>query len=369
MTLADLYKDITAESLLQRMLDRYRHEFDKREGSLTWDEFANVAVELRHMYIQLDWMWQQMFGDTADREHLIRLAADRDITPHLPTPAVLVGEFNLPIAEGERFNLRDLNYIVTSVEEDAETGYRYLLTCETPGTAGNITYGTFVPIRPIPGLTHSVVVAVAVPGENEEDTEAFRERYYETLRSNKYGFNIAEYQSQVDDIPGVGAVRVYPADPEPGHVRLVILSSDWGEASSVLVSQVQEILDPVPYQQMGVGRVPIGHQVKVEAAQPDTINVRLRIVLASGTNQATVEPEIREAIEQYLLELRMGFSDLHDPLSQNQAGMMVRQAHIETRVLSVPGVVDVTGTWINGVEGNYNPPKDSIPVLGAINYV
>lgn len=364
--MASLYGDLTAEALLDRMLDRYRLEFDKREGSLTWDEFANVAIELRLLYIQLDWQWRQMFGDTAERAALIRLAADRDIKPQPASAAVIEGAFNIPIAEGERFNLGDYNYMVYSSMESPDELYHYLLRCETVGSVGNMTFGDLVPIRNIPGLVTSEVVAVAIPGEDEEETEAFRERYYETLRHAKYGFNVAEYQSQVNLIPGVGAVRTYPADPDAGHVRVVILDSLWLPATPTLVAEVQEILDPVPYRQQGMGRAPVGHFVSVQTAATATIDIQMTVTIAPETNWEAVHPLIMDRLEDYLLELRQGWEKAYDPVLRTQTGMTVRQAHIDTRILEVPGVIDVTNTLINGVDGNYNPPLDAVPILGTV---
>lgn len=369
--MARLYDDLTAEALLSRMLDRYKHEFDKREGSLTWDEFSNVAIELRHLYIQLDWQWQQMFGDTADREALIRLAADRDIYPMPPSAAVVMGQFNHPVNMGERFNAGDLNFLVTAMADIPEghpsDQYYYLLTCEMVGEVGNVTDWALTPIRTIQGLRSARIIKIEIPGQDEEETEAFRKRYYETLRHNKYGFNIAEYQSQVNLIAGVGAVRTYPADPEAGYVKVIIIGTDYKPVSQTLVDTVQEILDPVHKHQSGIGRAPIGHYVHVHTAETVDIDVTVNLTLATDISHSHVEAEVKAAIDSYLNELRQGWEDAYDPVLRTQSGMTVRLAHIETRLLAIEGIVDVEGTKINGEAKNFNPPLDAIPVLGVVN--
>lgn len=366
-----LYDDLTAKALLERMLDRYRYEFDKREGSLTWDEFANVAIELRHLYIQLDWQWKQMFGDTADREALIRLAADRDIYPMPASPAVVLAAFNVPIPIGERFSAGDVKYVVSeavAVEDPDDRRYRYNLTCEAVGKGGNLTEWALKPVRTVQGLNYARIEKIQIPGEDDEDTEAFRERYYETLRHNKYGFNIAEYQSQVNLIAGVGGVRTYPADPKPGHVRVVIIDSEYMPAEEALISKVQEILDPVPFAQQGIGRAPIGHLVKVETGKTSPINVELNLTLNTDTTFESIKSDVIKVIGDYLLELRKGWQRAYDPVRRTQTGMTVRIAHIDTRVLDIPGVVDVVGTKINGEAKNFNPALDDIPVLGTVSH-
>lgn len=365
-----MYDDLTAGALLDRMLDRYKYEFDKREGSLTWDEFSNVAIELRHLYIQLDWQWKQMFGDTADREALIRLAADRDIYPLPASPAIVMGQFNHPVDMGDRFNAGDLNYTVTSMIDPPEdldgSMYYYLLKCETTGVIGNLIDWSLTPIRTIPGLISAKIVKIQIPGTDDEGTEAFRERYYETLKHNKYGFNIAEYQSQVKLIPGVGGVRTYPADPEAGYVRVLVISSEFKPASETLVNLVQETLDPVPKHQLGIGRAPIGHYVNVYSPATVEINVSFKLTLKADMVYEQVRSDVESAVESYLLDLRRGWEKAYDPVLRTQTGMIVRLAHIETRVLTIEGVEDVEDTKINGEAKNFNPPLDALPVLGGV---
>lgn len=360
----ELYGDITANKIFQRMLDRYKYEFDKREGSIVWDEFMNVAIELKHLYIQLDWQWSQMFGDTADRNALIRLAADRDIYPLPATSAIVKAAFDLPMEKGERFNAGDINFTVTEqfTDLDDDDGfYRYKLMCEELGEVGNISNWDITPIRTIQGLTYARIEAILVPGENEEETESFRQRYYESLRHNKYGFNIAEYQYQVNMLPGVGACRVYPADPKPGHVRLVILDSKFMPASGELIKSVQEILDPVPYHQQGVGRVPIGHYVDVKTAKPLEIDVKCRLVLEDGKSFRDVQAEAFDTVSSYLALVRESF--------QRERDLVVRQAHIETRLLEIDGVLDVTRCLINDVDGNLVLDRDVVPSMGVVSDV
>lgn len=367
----ELYGDITALKIFQNMLDRYKYEFDKREGSIVWDEFMNVAIEMRHLYIQLDWQWKQMFGDTADRDALIRLAADRDIYPLPANNAIVRGVFNIPIDKGERFNAGDINFVVTEQITDMETDdgfFRYKMMCEEIGEVGNVSNWDITPIKNIEGLTYARIEAILVPGEDEEDTESFRERYYESLRHNKYGFNIAEYQYQVNMIPGVGACRVYPADPEPGHVRIVILDSKFMPASTELIKSVQEILDPVPYHQQGIGRAPIGHFVNVETAKPVEVNVLCKPILESGMVFKDIQADAFDVVSKYIAEVRESFQKEFDSINRDK-GLVVRQAHVETRILDIKGVLDIEKCLLNGVDGNLVLDKDSIPVVGVVNYV
>lgn len=50
----------------------------------------------------------------------------------------------------------------------------------------------------------------------------------------------------------------------------------------------------------------------------------------------------------------------------NQSGITVRVSQVETKVLSVDGVIDITGTTINGGTQNIVLASDAIPVMGGI---
>ena len=66
-----MYEDITYEAILQRMLDRVPDKFDKREGSVIWDTHSPTAIELQILYLELDAILREAYGDTASREFLI----------------------------------------------------------------------------------------------------------------------------------------------------------------------------------------------------------------------------------------------------------------------------------------------------------
>ena len=44
-----------------------------------------------------------------------------------------------------------------------------------------------------------------IPGEDEESDDAPSRRYFESLESQAFGGNIADYKNKVELLPGVGA--------------------------------------------------------------------------------------------------------------------------------------------------------------------
>lgn len=367
-------KEQTFEEIQSRQLAAYPPEYDKREGSVAWDIFAPFSLEERLLFIQMLWMWRNMFGDTAERESLKRIAQDRDVTILSESAAVVEGEFNVFVGQGMRFNYEDLNYVVTKPKESKEGLYYAEMRCEQMGKVGNVSGVDLIPMDNITGLVHARITRILVPGEDEEDTEAFRERYYETIRNKDYGFNISEYVHQVKAMPGVGMCRVYPATPEPGHVTIYLIDSNGNPGSESLVQEVQETLDPVPYNQMGLGRAPIGHYVHVKSAAVDKVNLVIRVQFGAGIAVEAIKAIIREKIGAYFQTLASQYEEAYSPIPiPNAPHLTVRESFVETAILeanhTVPGaVVDASVEMIGGSPGNHDVIEDGIPVLGTITY-
>ena len=171
-----MYENMTYEVILQRILDRVPDTMNKREGSIIYDALAPAAVELTLAYLQFDMVLNEAFGDTASRDYLIRRAKERGLTPEPATKAILQGEFtpvNIDVLN-KRFNLGSLNYVVTELISPGV----YKVQCETEGTIGNQYLDDIIPIDYIEGLETAKLTQVLIPGEDEEDTEVFRQRYF-----------------------------------------------------------------------------------------------------------------------------------------------------------------------------------------------
>lgn len=71
-----MYEDQTYETILKRMLARVSDKFDKREGSVIWDTHSPTAIELQILYVELETLINESYGDTASREFLILLCKE-----------------------------------------------------------------------------------------------------------------------------------------------------------------------------------------------------------------------------------------------------------------------------------------------------
>lgn len=350
------YDDITYETILERMIERVGDNYDKRESSIISYALRPAAVELALLYMEFDIILKETFGDTASRDNLILRAAERNVTPFPPTYSIVRGEFiptELDIPMGSRFSIDELTF---ETFEKISPG-QYKLKCEQLGSKGNNVSGTMIPIDYIEGLETVNLTELLIPGEDEEGTESIRERYSQTFDINSYGGNQEDYKQKTNAITGVGGTKVTPIWNGGGTVKLTILNSDYDKASTVLVEEVQKEIDPTQRGD-GLGIAPIDHIVTVDTVNEIPVTISLTLTLDDTYTFENLKPTIETLIKEYLLEVRSKWS--------NQPYSIVRIAQIDTRILKLDGVIDITNTRINGVNGNLELTEYDIPVLGGV---
>lgn len=350
-----MYESMTFETILQRMLDRIDDAFDKREGSIIYDALAPAAIELQNLYFELDRMIQEAYADTASRDFLIARAAERGIVPKAATYAVRRGVFNTDIPAGSRFSLNKLNYISGEKISDGI----FEMTCETAGEVGNTDRGSLVPIDYIDGLITAELTDIITAGTDEEDTEVFRTRYFDSLDAQAFGGNVADYKETVTAMTGVGGVKVIPIWNGPGTVKIIITDSAYGTPEEKLISRVQENLDPAEYSGTGVGLAPIGHKVTVVGADTKTIDINISVSVSEDFTWEDIRPSAEKAIDTY-------FSELASNWAHNDR-LTVRISQIESRLLDIDGILDVAETELNGIKGNLVLQEYEIPVRGNLH--
>ena len=398
-----MYENTTYEAIRDRMLARVPDRFDKREGSVIWDTHSPAAIELQILYLELDNILKEAYGDSASREYLILRCRERGIAPRQATHAVLKGVFVPADIEvsGQRFNIGDRNYVVTEQIADGE----YRVRCESPGRVGNQYLGSMIPVEYIQGLQTAELTELLIPGEDEEETEELRSRYFDSFDDHAFGGNRTDYLEKTNAIPGVGrtkVTRVWNADISPaemipkesverwydstketlseevrdwlnsvfraakekklttgGTVLLTIINSEFGAASETLVQKVQTAMDPEVNAGEGYGLAPMGHVVKVESAKERKVTVKASLIFEPGYGWNNLQGLLEEAVSDYLLELRKEWADA--------SYLVVRISQIDTRLLNVQGVLDVQNTSINGVMSNLSLEKYEIPVPGGVS--
>lgn len=301
-----MFESQTFELILQRMLDRIPDSFDKREGSVIYDALAPAAVELQTMYIALDDWLNEAFANTASREYLIRRASEVGVEPYPATKAVMKAKFSpedIVLTSDDRFNLGTYNYYALNNLND---GY-YSLVCETAGSAPNTLLGDLTPINEIPGLEEARIVECLIYGKDEEETEAFRTRYFKSIKDEPKDGNVADYEEWCNGYSGIGNYKIYPLWNGPNTVKVLILDTENNIASSALIDEFQLYLDPGKTG-LGNGVAPIGSKVTVTTGEYFNVNISATIKLAEGYTEVT---GINEAMSDFLKSIRFKENTIH----------------------------------------------------------
>ena len=351
---------MTYEEILQRMLSRVPNTLDKREGSLIYTALAPAAAELMQMAIEMENNQKESYADTASRTYLIRRAKERGLKPYPATKAVIKAEITprgLLIENGSRFSVEDVIYVLVGKIDESQ----YKLECETVGIPGNKVTGQIIPVEYIDGLESISISELLIPAEDEEETEDFRKRYFDSFASQSFGGNIADYKEKVKAISGVAGVKVMPVWQGLGTVKLTILAGDYDVPSAELIQQVQEKIDPAENTGKGYGIAPIGHKVTVEGVSALSIDIQTNITYQSesGWNYQASKSYIEKALDDYFKELAKEW--------EAQKELVVRISQIETRLLNAPGILDIQKTKLNGQDDNLILGEMQIPKRGAFH--
>lgn len=405
-----MFENKDFDSIMDEMLASVNDKLDKREGSIIYDAIAPIAMELAQAYIDMDMILNEVFADTASYYYLIKRAAENGVYPKEETNAIckmVVKPSDTDISIGDRFNLGDLNYEVTSII-DAATG-EYQVTCETAGIVGNQQLGSLLTIETkndLNDMESAELTEVLIPGEDEEDVEDFRERYYAGFSNTSFCGNNSDYKERVSAIDGVGAckvIRMWEKGYDPtkfipdaavtewigkqsaqtvgtevfawlkavhdaakdklltvgGTVRVYIISSELKAPSATLVRKVQNDVDPDDKTGDGDGLAPIGHVVKVMGVKEVPIAVAVAAVYKNGYSFESLKSDMQSAIDGYFTELAGAWS--------TEDNLVVRKSQIEYRLLLIDGILDITDVKLNGASENVTLAEDTIPVRGDVS--
>lgn len=356
-----MYEEYTYEFLLDRALNNAKKNdpnLDIREGSIIYNAIAPTILELAILYTQLDIIINESYADTASRDRLIQRAKERGITVQPATNAIRLGIFNTDakISIGDRFTLHTLNY---KVVKEIGAG-RFQLECETAGIVGNMESGKLIPIDYIEGLKSAELTEILIAGENEEETEVLRERYFNSLNAKAFGGNITDYREKTKEINGVSGVKVYPVWNGGGTVKLVIIDTDYNKPSQTLIDTVQAKIDPLENQGQGLGTAPIGHTVTVEGVTEELIDIQTNIQFKDGWNWESSQVYIDTCIDEYLKELANKW--------ENEKNLLIRISQIESKLLlqCETQILDIDNTTINGKAENHVINENSIPKRNSV---
>lgn len=312
-----MFEDKTFENIMNTMLgtvsDLYP-DLDTRVGSIIYNALAPVALELETVYHEMDMILDETFVETASKEYLIKHGNQLGLEINYATNAHFVGEFDVDVSIGSRFNLDKFNYTVIKKLSDPSGSSEYFtfeLVCETAGSEPNNLLGDLTPITYVSSLSHAKLTSTVIYGEDEEETESFRYRIQTHVKNPPVDGNLSQYDEWLAEYDGIGKYRTVPCWNGQNTVKLLILNPENESASPELISQVQEYFDPptgvinddslaIDYPQgrgMGNGQAPIGAIVTVGTATNVPVVIECELLLKDGYTSAT---EAQKNVEEYL---------------------------------------------------------------------
>lgn len=364
----------TKEYIEEQMLEQVDPNIDTREGSMVQTAVAPGAWFLEGLYLELQKLQQNSNSQTAVGADLDLITTSRGIVRKAATPAVRQGTFNMAIPVGSVFktlNGTDSVNFISGNLISSSPNYVYEMTCETAGIIGNSYTGAILPVTAISGLTLATIGTIITVGTDEETDAALRARYAESFEIAGFGGNISSYRNTILSLSGVGAVQVYPAYNGGGTVLCSILDDNYEPAQQALIDAVQDYICPpvnAP-SSFGYGMAPIGAEVTITTATALTLDIACTIQWESGHGGADDIEAVENAIDAYIKLAGQTWGDAVTGYSITYT-VTVYLARIISAILSVEGVVNVSGVTINGSAADVSCTETSalqqIPILGTV---
>ena len=381
--LSEYLQKYTYDYILTEALSKVPDNVDKREGSIIRDALSPCCYEAAKHILYLADIIEKTYIETANGLWLDGRVIEGGITRDPATYAKKLGVFKTQLDEpcqisiGQSFSTVGdtiLNYTAVQVyaNEDGDVvPGSYIMQCNTVGSVGNSYIGRIVPNDYIEKLASAEITTLLYPGEEEESDDSLRERFLANLMKTAFGGNIAQYRQWAKEIPGIGGVQVYPVWAGGGTVKLSIIDTDYNSCSSEFCQTILEKFDPENSggeTGLGLGIAPIGHKVTVSTPLPRTINVSGKITLLPGYKLETLLPQIKLALEEYLLSLSQAWENSDD---ENNYSVIVYLGRINFAILNVKGVSSAYELQLNGTDTDIRLTETSslqeIPVLGTVS--
>lgn len=381
--LSEYLQKYTYDYILTEALSKVPDNVDKREGSIIRDALSPCCYEAAKHILYLADIIEQTYIETANGLWLDGRVIEGGVTRDPATYAKKLGVFKTQLDEpcqisiGQSFSTVGdtiLNYTAVQVyvNEDGDVvPGSYIMQCNTVGSVGNSYIGRIVPNDYIEKLASAEITTLLYPGEEEESDDSLRERFLANLMKTAFGGNIAQYRQWAKKIPGIGGVQVYPVWAGGGTVKLSIIDTDYNSCSSEFCQTILEKFDPENSggeTGLGLGIAPIGHKVTVSTPLPRTINVSGKITLLPGYKLEILMPDIKAALENYLLSLREAWENSED---ENNYSVTVYLGRINFAILNVKGVSSAYELKLNETDTDIKLTETSslqeIPVLGTVS--
>lgn len=325
-----MFENYTQEYLLGKMVEKAQDMgVNCIEGSLVYNASCLMAVMLEDAFDKAEEMYINAFADTCDREHLIRFARSKGLEPKQAITAIVKAKCNMNLEVGTLLTDGEINFTVTDSTAD-ERGETYTVTLQ--GVNGGEMYDkkntTFDTVEYIDGFESCTFTELVRQAEPEEETETFRERFFDNYGIPGQFGNETYYKQTVKSVGGVGAVKVAvdktPENESKRIINIYALSNEYKPVDAGTKEKVENILKI--YQ-------PIDHDVQVKDAQKTKVKLNLSYELAHGITLPDVQEKIKAKVNEYLTEVNSAYE------TDDERNIFGGQ--IESKILEIDGINDI----------------------------
>jgi uncharacterized phage protein gp47/JayE len=355
-----MHEDRTEENIKKEMLDNISDEIDKTENKFINNAITPAAIKFAETYIGLDYIASKLDVENLEGEELERYVYQhtgtviRKPATKATTVVTISGQEGASIKVGNLVAADTVNFISTEDKTVGPNGQiEVLVECESPGTIGNVPAGAikYFPVS-IPGLTSVTNTEPITNGYNAESDENLLERYYERIRTPATSGNKYHYLNWAKEVTGVGDVRVVPLWNGNNTVKAIIIDSNKQPASTELVEQVQEYIDP-NITGLGEGQAPIGAFCTVVSATGKAIDITFTVTRDTNYTVEQIKANVENNIKEYLQSIAFKED-------------IVSYAKIGALILDSEGVLDYQGLTINSGTSNIAITNEEVAILGTV---
>ena len=345
----------TVDEIQAEILSNIPDTYQKTIGHEMWDFSRAVAGPISGLLSNQDVIYgkndvDNLEGDELTKWVLQRKGIIRKLAAYATASLTVAGTFE--IKAGDLFETT--GGIQFEAVEDG-TSSPVQVKCLTAGSVGNVPAGsiTIMPVT-IPGVTSVINDAAATGGYEQESDPDLRQRYYEACQAPATSGNIYHYKIWAKEITGVGDAKIFPLEGGDNTVTITIIDSNKQPASTELVAEVQEYIDPSSAG-IGAGQAPIGAYCTVEAATAKNIDISATITIASNYTFAQAYENAENAIKAYFAEIAF---------KQD----FVSYAKIGNAIIASAGVYDYSDLLVNLGVVNIDLTTKEVPVLNSFGY-
>lgn len=351
-----MFEDKTSNSIHQEMLNDISDDYDKSEGSFIFDATKPQAIQNEKIYKDMDLVISKFDIENLEGDELEKRINQRTgITRKLATKATGILDItgNGTIKIGDIFETQN-GIQFASVEEKSITESGTVnIECTQAGSIGNVPANqiTLMPVT-IAGITSVNNSSPTSGGYEAESDKELLQRYYERIKTPATSGNKTHYKNWAKEVVGVGDAKVFPLWNGDNTVKIVIIDADKKPASSDLVLEVQNHIDPNSLG-LGKGVAPIGAYCTIISATELPINISFTATKDNSVSDTERQQSVEENITNYLKEI--AFQD--NTVSYAKTGALI---------LDSKGILDYTDLLINGGTSNITVTDEEVATLGGV---